>query len=487
MVPRAVRTENRSDPSFSAIRRAFLRRPSRFLIFLIFGCAVLLLAAVSQAVTREQSPYAAISQLARVLVLIENNYVEPVDRAKVLQGAIKGMVAELDPHSSYMPPEDFKEFQSETQGSFGGVGIEVDTRHDTITVIAPIEGSPAARAGIRSGDKIIAVEGKFTRGQPLERIVRTMRGAPGTHVKITVQRPGVDSPIEFDLVREQVRMVSVVGRRMDGDVAYLRVRQFQQGTHDEFLRAVGKLREQCKGNLSGVVLDMRSNPGGLVDQATAIADDILDRGTIYTTRHRGKILEEASASSGGALARTPVVVLVNEYSASAAELVAGALQDHHRAVIVGAVTFGKGSVQNILELPGGAGIKLTTMLYYTPSGRSIQAEGIHPDVVVPSVVSSGATLPILRERDMEGHLPPESTDAAAPRKPASDAGDGGSATSAEADDAGDGGGRLVDITPFDVSRDVPANPIGGKDLVLSIGYQIVRGVISAPITPQRDK
>jgi carboxyl-terminal processing protease len=487
MLPRAVRPENRPDSNHGAFRRAFLRCSSRLPIFLITGCAVVLVAAASHALTREQSPYAAISQLARVLVLIENNYVEPVDRSKVLQGAIKGMVAELDPHSAYMPPEDFKEFQSETQGSFGGVGIEVDTRHDSITVIAPIEGSPAARAGIRSGDKIIAVEGKYTHGQPVEHIVRTMRGAPGTHVKITVQRPGVDSPIEFDLVREQVRMVSVVGRRMDGDVAYLRIRQFQQGTHDEFLRAVGKLREQGKGNLSGVVLDMRSNPGGLVDQATAIADDILDRGTIYTTRHRGKILEETTASSGGALAKVPVVVLVNEYSASAAELVAGALQDHHRAVIIGSITFGKGSVQNILELPGGAGLKLTTMLYYTPSGRSIQAEGIHPDVVVPAGVSAGATLPILRERDMEGHLPSETTDAASPQAGGYDAGDGGGAMRVEADDAGDGGGRLVDITPFDVSRDVPANPIGGKDLVLSIGYQIVRGVISAPITPQQDK
>jgi carboxyl-terminal processing protease len=427
----------------------------------------------THAVTREQTPYAAISQLSRVLVLVENNYVEPVDRSRILQGAIKGMVAELDPHSSYMPPEDFKEFQSETQGSFGGIGIEVDARQDSITVIAPIEGSPAARAGIRSGDKIVTIDGKPTRGQPLERIVRTMRGAPGTRVKVGVMRQGVDAPIEFELVREQVRMVSVVARHMEGDIAYLRIRQFQQGTRDDFLRAVGTIREQGKGRIAGVVLDMRSNPGGLVDQATAIADDILDRGTIYTTRHRGKIVEEATAASGGALARVPVTVLVNEYSASAAELLAGAIQDHKRGVIVGAVTFGKGSVQSILELPGGAGLKLTTMLYYTPSGRSIQADGIHPDVVLPSGAQANAAFPVLRERDMEGHLPSELLDAGAVgRGPALRPGEAGAQVA--------DGGAASEFDPAGIGRDVPFNPVGGKDLVLSIGYQIVRGVIAAP-------
>jgi carboxyl-terminal processing protease len=467
MLSPGERPEKRAGQAFDARGRLPRAKRARFLIFLVPALAIALISLAAHAVTREQSPYAAISQLARVLVLVENNYVEPVDRSKVLQGAIKGMVAELDPHSSYMPPEDFHEFQSETQGSFGGIGIEVDARNDTITVIAPIEGSPAARAGIRSGDKIIGVDGKLTHGQPLERIVRTMRGVPGTRVKVTVHRPGVDAPIEFDLVREQVHMVSVVGRRLDGDVAYLRVRQFQQGTHEEFLRAVGKIREDGKGKISGVVLDLRSNPGGLVDQATAIADDMLDQGTIYTTRHRGKVVEEADASSGGALSKTSIVVLVNEYSASASELLAGALQDHKRGVIVGAVTFGKGSVQSILELPGGAGLKLTTMLYYTPSGRSIQAQGIHPDVAVPSGVSSASSVPILRERDMEGHLPSEG-DAGAPAPVVIDAGPSD-------------GGKQIEISPYEVPREVPSNPTNGKDLVLSIGYQIVRGVIAPPI------
>lgn len=474
MLPGANAPRLPRGTAWTALVGTLRSRRVRLVLILALGAAALLIPVASYAITREQNPYAAISQLARVLVLIENNYVEPVDRSKILQGAIKGMVAELDPHSSYMPAEDFKEFQSETQGSFGGVGIEVDARHDTITVIAPIEGSPAERAGIRSGDRIIAVDGKPTRGQPLERIVRTMRGAPGTHVEVTILRPGVQNPIEFDLVREQVHMVSVVARRMEGDVAYLRVRQFQQGTHEDFLRAVGRIREQGKGRISGVVLDMRSNPGGLVDQATAVADDILDKGTIYTTRHRSKIVEEATASPGGALAKTPIVVLVNEYSASAAELLAGAIQDHRRGVIVGAVTFGKGSVQSILELPGGAGLKLTTMLYYTPSGRSIQAEGIHPDVVLPSAISSGTALPVLRERDMEGHLPAEAVDAGAVAAPTARPQDAG------ADAADAGGPPELDLG----GRDVPFNPVGGKDLVLSIGYQIVRGVIDAPVSPQ---
>ncbi len=440
-------------------------RPGRVALGALSAVALvsgLLGATAASAVTKDQSPYAPLGQLARVLVLVENNYVEPVDRSRVLEGAIKGMVAELDPHSAFLPPEDFKLFRSETEGAFGGVGIEVDARRDTITVIAPIDGSPAARAGIRSGDRIVMVDGKPTRGVPLERIVRTMRGAPGTKVRLTVQRPGRDLPLEFDLTREIVRVTSVVGRRLDGDIGYLRVKQFQQGTHDEFLRVLGSVRAQSPAPLAGVVLDLRSNPGGLVDEASAVADDLLDQGTIYTTRHRGRVVEQANASRGGPLARTPIVVLVNEYSASAAELVAGAVQDHKRGVVVGAMTYGKGSVQSILDLPGGAGLKLTTMLYFTPSGRSVQAEGIHPDVVIASGAPSPAATPILRERDVEGHIPgatPHPADAGATSETTADA-----ATAAP--------------DPFDIPRDVPANPTQGKDPVLSVGYQIVRGNLS---------
>jgi carboxyl-terminal processing protease len=421
---------------------------------------------LSFATTREESPYGDLAQLARVLVLVENQYVEPVDHKRALEGAIKGMVRELDPHSAYLPPEDYRIFQSDTEGKFGGVGIEVDLRDDAITIIAPIEGSPAERAGVRSGDKIVTVDGQSSRGEPIDRLVRRLRGSPGSRVQIGIRRPGSDAPLTFDLVREQIRVTSVVGKRLASDVLYLRLKQFQEGTHRELLEAIGRARQESPRNISGVLLDMRSNPGGLVDEASEVADEFLDGGTVYSTRHRGQVVEQVSARSGGALSGLPMTVLVNEYSASAAELVAGALQDNRRATIVGAPTFGKGSVQSIVDLPGGAGLKLTTMRYYTPSGHSIQAQGIQPDILVES--SRVATEPsrITRERDLEGHLPPEGEAAARSvpvfRSPAPS----GSAKPADAP----AGPRTA--------AEVPLNPVGGPDFALSIAYQVVRGVLT---------
>jgi carboxyl-terminal processing protease len=413
---------------------------------------------LSFATTREESPYGDLAQLARVLVLVENQYVEPVDHKRALEGAIKGMVHELDPHSAYLPPEDYRIFQSDTEGKFGGVGIEVDLRDDAITIIAPIEGSPAERAGVRSGDKIVTVDGQSSRGEPIDRLVRRLRGSPGSRVQIGVRRPGSDAPLTFDLVREQIRVTSVVGKRLASDVLYLRLKQFQEGTHRELLEAIGRARQESPRSISGVLLDMRSNPGGLVDEASEVADEFLDGGTVYSTRHRGQVVEQITARSGGALAGLPMTVLVNEYSASAAELVAGALQDNRRATIVGAPTFGKGSVQSIVDLPGGAGLKLTTMRYYTPSGHSIQAQGIQPDILVESSRVAAEPAHITRERDLEGHLPPE-----------------GEATA-----------RTVPVfrSPADpaagprTAADVPLNPVGGSDFALSIAYQVVRGVLT---------
>ncbi len=437
-----------------------LRWPLLLPVLLVVGIS--LIAVRSRARPANSSPYAAVSQLARVLVLIENHYVEPVDRQRLLEGAIKGMVAELDPHSAYLPPAEFREFQDETEGSFVGVGVEVDAREDAITVIAPIEGSPAERAGVRPGDRIIAIDGWPTHGQTLERVVRKMRGAPGTTVKVTLQRPKVEHAFDVVLTRATVHVQSVTARRLEGDVGYVRIKQFQRGTHDEFLQAVGELRAASDKPLGGVVLDMRTNPGGLVDEAAAVADELLDRGTIYTTRARGRVLEEVRAHAGGALSTQPMAVLVNEYTASAAELVAGALQDHRRAVVVGATTFGKGSVQSIVELPDGAGLKLTTMLYFTPNGRSIQAEGIVPDVQIGSIAAANGGIPVVRERDIEGHLPaPESADGGTGPGPAEQA-DAGSPTPTDAI----------------IEREVPRDPTKGNDLVLSVGYQLVRSVLT---------
>jgi carboxyl-terminal processing protease len=438
--------------AMSPIRQRNLARAAGLAAIAFSGGA--LSTGLSHALTRDESPYRDLDQLGRSLVLAENEYVDPVDHARLVQGAIKGMIKELDPHSAYMPKEDYAIFRSDTEGRFGGIGIEVDLRDDAITVIAPIEGTPAHRAGIRSGDRIVAVDASPLRADSLEGLVRRLRGAPGTHVKLSLRRPGVDAPLTFDLVREEIHVTSIAAKRLLFGVYYVRIKQFQEGTRDEMLSAVAKLREA--GPPSGIVLDLRANPGGLVDEATEAADEMLDAGTIYTTRHRGKVVEELRAHAGGALAGPPMAVLVDEYTASAAELVAGALQDNHRATVVGAPTFGKGSVQTILELPGGAGLKLTTMRYYTPSGRSIQAQGIQPNVMIGLTANAPD---VVRERDLPGHLPAEGARSSTPQVlvPAADAG----------------------VAPMRVT-DVPTDPANGPDYALSIAYQIVRKALGTP-------
>jgi carboxyl-terminal processing protease len=419
----------------------------------------------ARATSQDESPYAAMAQLGRVLVTVENEYVEPVDRTKIVNGAIEGMVAGLDPHSGYMPPQDFALFQSDTQGEFGGVGVEVDARNDLLTVIAPIEGSPAERAGIKSGDKLIAVDGETSVGIGLDKMVRRMRGKPGTHVKLTLRRDGVKEPITFDLVREIIKVPSVASRMLKGDIAYVRIKQFQDRTHEELIKAVAKLRATSNGKIAGVVLDMRNNPGGLVDEAAAVADELLAGGTIYTARHRGQVVDEVRAHAGGALVDTPAVVLVSAYTASAAELVTGALQDAKRAKVVGSQTFGKGSVQTIFELPGGAGMRLTTERYYTPAGHAVQADGIHPDIVVNA---DDTTFPLVRERDLEGHLAGEAPAGAEKTGPAIVVDAGAAKHDAEEDEEAEAAGGSV--------ARVPVDPEKGDDVVLKIGYgALVRG------------
>jgi carboxyl-terminal processing protease len=404
------------------------------------------------------SPYSPIDQLARVLVIVENQYVEPTARNKLTEGAIKGMVAELDPHSAYLDPQEFAVFQGETAGKFGGVGIEVDFRNDYVTVIAPIDGSPAARAGIKPGDQILAIDGKPMRGERIDKLVTLMRGPTGSKVAMTVRRTGAADPLTFELVREEIHVQSVVGKMLAGGVAYVRVKQFQEGTHRELLALAARLRSEAKGEPAAVLLDMRNNPGGLVDEAEAVADELLSGGVIYTTRHRGKVIDEARAHEGGAFVGMPVVALVNEYSASSAELVAGALQDNGRATLVGAQTFGKGSVQTIYELPGGAGMRLTTMRYYTPSGRSIQAQGIRPDVLIQSD-KPAAPGQVVRERDLDGHLPAEGPAVPAPKVVVADK-----------------GGPTTVAPP----NEVPADPRQGADFPLSVGYKLLLEKLGKP-------
>jgi carboxyl-terminal processing protease len=368
------------------------------------------------------------------------------------------MVAELDPHSSYLPEEDYRIFEADTKGEFGGIGVEVDFRNETVIVISPIEGSPAERAGIRPGDRIVAIDGSPVRGRSMQDLIRRMRGKPGTTIVVSVSRGTEDKVIPYPLKREVIQVASTASKMLDGGIAYLRIKQFQAGTRDELVRAVGKLRQTTGGPLAGVVLDLRNNPGGLVDEASAVADELLPGGVIYTTRHRGETVDEVRAGPGGVLSREPLVVLVNEYSASAAELLAGALQDDKRATVVGAPTFGKGSVQSIIDLPGGAGLRLTTMRYYTPAGHAIQAQGVHPDVTVESAAADKALGP-LRESDLENHLEPEGP---APIDR------GGRVT------APDGG---VPAAPFGLPREVPQDPTKGTDFALSVAYRLLRGTL----------
>jgi carboxyl-terminal processing protease len=460
------------------------------------------LVSTAEATPEAQNAYQAVGQLGRVLVQIENHYVDPVERGKIVEGAIKGMVDNLDPHSSYLPPDEWKQFQSDTEGKFGGVGIEVDGRGEKLIVIAPIEGSPAARVGIKSGDQIVAVDGEDVMSQALDKVVKKMRGAPGTKVKITVHRasnrgaaaPGSSaSPdagaapangekpagdagtveragqtLVFEVTREVIHVSAVNYKLLDGNIGYIRIKQFQERTHAETMAATAKLRAEAKaGAIAGVLLDVRSNPGGLVDEATEIADEFLSQGGIYSMRHRGEVIEDLKARAGGAFAALPVVVLVNEWSASASELLVGALQDNKRATVVGANTFGKGSVQSILPLPSGAGLKLTTARYYTPSGHAIQADGIHPDVVIESGTRGPAEAPkVTRERDLPGHLPGEGPQGGATAR------DGGAVVL-------DGGPGGTDVVSGMLARDMPSDPSSSPDVVLRVGYQMLKSQVAS--------
>jgi len=439
-------------------------------VFAFAGGACVTALGRSAGAARGDTPYAAVEQMGRVLVEVENEYVDPVDREKLVGGAIKGMVSELDPHSSYMPPAEFQTFEGDTEGQFGGIGIEVETRNEQLVVLAPIEGSPAERAGIRSGDVIVSVDGRDPGGEPLDKLVKRLRGAPGAHVKVSVRRQGVSEVLSFDLVREVIHVPSVSSRLLVGRVGYVRVKQFQERTHDELLEAAAKLRARAGGPLAGVVLDLRSDPGGLVDQAADVADEFLDEGVIYTTRHRGQVVDEVKAHSGGAFSREPCVVLVNGWTASASELVAGALQDGKRASVVGEPTFGKGSVQAIIALPGGAGMRLTVSRYYTPSGHAIQADGVHPDVTVETKKNAAAVS--FREKDLEGHLSPESSGAptAAPKSVVVIGGDAGVTGVAEPSGSD--------------ARNVPEDPDKGGDEVLKVGWRVLHQAMAKAPSPK---
>jgi carboxyl-terminal processing protease len=329
--------------------------------------------------------------LAEVLERVKREYVNPTDDHQLLQAAIRGMVSSLDPYSAYLDGDDYDEIKISSSGEYSGVGIEVSMDDDEVVVIAPFEGSPAAQAGIRSGDVIVAIDGVPVNTTSLADTIGRMRGKEGTSVKIAIARDGVAEPLQFTLKRSRVELHSVRADLVEPGFGYVRIAQFSETTADEMQTALASLRQRNKGSLKGLVLDLRDNPGGVLEAAVSVADAFLDGGVIVTAKGRTPDSKfEMDASPGDDLGGAPVVVLVNGGSASAAEIVAGALKDNHRATLMGRTTFGKGSVQTVIPLADDRALKLTTSLYYTPSGVSINHKGIAPDIELERDLKSPA-------------------------------------------------------------------------------------------------
>ncbi len=350
--------------------------------------------------------YKNIEVLTEVLRKIEKNYVEGTEPKKLIYGAVKGMVGTLDPHSDFMDPDEYRELMIDTKGSFTGVGIEITIRDNVLTVVSPIEGTPAFDAGIKAGDQIIKIDDTSTKDFSIMEAVKAIRGLKGSKVTLTIRREDIEQPIQFVITRDAIPIISVRSLLLPHGIGYVRISNFRSNTGQELSKALGDL--EGKGGLKGFVLDLRNNPGGLLSQALEVADAFLDSGVIVSIKGRDQQEEKTYAQSGDCIRGYPIVALINGGSASASEIVAGALQDNQRALILGTTTFGKGSVQTLFPLSDGSGLRLTTALYYTPNGRSIQASGITPDIevafVAPKKEPKDEKMPVIREKDLEGHL-----------------------------------------------------------------------------------
>lgn len=357
-----------------------------------------------------QERYADLQNFSKALNLVQQYYVEEVDTKKLIYGAIKGMLRELDPHTNFMPPDIFKDFETETAGEFGGLGIEISIQNGVLTIISPIEDAPAWEAGIKAGDKVIAIDGNSTKGLSLVEASQVMRGKRGSKVILRVVRENEEKPRDITVVRGSVKIKSVKYTDLGEGFAYVKITSFIENTAKDLQKTVEKHIKDSNGKMNGLLIDMRRNPGGLLDQAVKVSDMFLKDGTIVSTIGRNKNEKEVTvATKKGQYTGFPIVILVNEYTASASEIVSGALQDNKRALIVGQRTFGKGSVQSVIKLGDGSGLKLTVARYYTPSGVSIQAEGIHPDIEIEDVdpeafAKSILKSPTTREGDIAGHL-----------------------------------------------------------------------------------
>jgi carboxyl-terminal processing protease len=380
------------------------------MIFAVFLIGVLIGSGQSQRVSAlSDSTYEDLKVFTDVMGLIQKDYVEETKSKDLIYGAIKGMLETLEPHSAFMPPDMFKEMQQETKGQFEGLGIEITIKDGILTVVSPIEGTPAYKAGVLAKDQIIKIDGESTKNFTLIDSVKRLRGPKGTKVTITIMREGVAKPRDFTLVRDVIPVRSVRHELLEKKYGYIRLSQFQEKTDGEFEKAMKALEDGSKGNLKGLVLDLRNNPGGLLESAAQIADRFIDSGLIVSVEGRREDQNRKYyAHPDSHMTHYPLVVLVNGGTASGAEIVAGAIQDHGRGIIVGTQTFGKGSVQTIIPLKGGSGLKLTTARYYTPSGRSIQAIGILPDIIVkamrPEEEKEVISPKLPTEKDLERHL-----------------------------------------------------------------------------------
>jgi len=398
--------------------------------------ALMVLGTVSfapSASARDDETYRLMELFATVFERVKRDYVEPVEDRELMEAAINGMLTALDPHSGYLNAEHFKDMQVQTRGEFGGLGIEVTMENGLVKVVSPIDDTPAARAGLEPGDFITHLDGEAVSGLTLNEAVDRMRGRVGTDIVLTVRRQ-TGEPFDVTITRDVITIKSVRYRLEGDDIGYLRITSFTEQTESGLREAIESLTEESEGNLKGFVLDLRNNPGGLLDQAVAVSDAFLDKGEIVSTRSRDlEDTQRFNARAGDLAEGLPIVVIVNGGSASASEIVAGALQDHGRALVVGTKSFGKGSVQTIVPLAGNGAMRITTARYYTPSGRSIQAKGIEPDIIVPPARLEVVDAPARRtEADLRNALDVNDGEDGAPQ-------DGAADQTADADAEQDGG------------------------------------------------
>ena len=424
--------------------------------------------AVGIAQNKTSETYRQLNLFGEVFERVRADYVEGVSDEQLIEAAINGMLTSLDPHSSYLNNKNFRDMQVQTRGEFGGLGIEVTMENGVVKVVSPIDDTPAFRAGIKPGDFITHLNGEAVMGLTLNEAVEKMRGPENSEIKLTIRREGKE-PFDVSVMRAKIKIESVRSRLEGPDVGYIRITTFNEQTDSGLTKAMAKLREQASGKLKGIVLDLRNNPGGLLDQAIAVVNDFVEKGEIVSTRgRRSEDAQRYDAKPPGDLTHgIPMVVLINGGSASASEIVAGALQDHHRAIILGTRSFGKGSVQTIIQLPGHGAMRLTTARYYTPSGRSIQAQGIEPDIVVePAKIQKINEGQIQHEADLRGAL--KNTDSS----------QNGKTTAPTAPAAKPpGAGSQNQSAPGDQTNTVDASVIGTtEDYQLARAIDMLRGV-----------